>query len=80
MKESSIAILAVHAAILVFQLIALRVFPHIRKALLGVYFILMPIGFGFFMPQGPLFTTGLVLAGLLWVLYFANMEVGRTQA
>ena len=77
MKETSVFILTLHAAILVFQLAAMFLFPSVRRALFGVYFILMPVGFSVFMDTDAWLIVGLVVAGLLWVLYWANHEVSR---
>ena len=69
MKETSVFILTLHAAILVFQLAAMFLFPSVRRALFGVYFILMPVGFSVFMDTDAWLIVGLVVAGLLWVLW-----------
>ncbi len=78
MKESSIYILVLHAAILAIQLGLGKVFPHARKATFGVYFILMPVGFTFFMPPPPIMSAILVLSGLIWVFYWANRDAARS--
>ena len=77
MKESSVSILILHAAILVYQVVVMFWFPRIRRALFGVYFILMPVGFGLFADPDAWLVVGLVVAGLMWVLYWANHELVR---
>jgi len=75
LKETSLLILLLHAAVLAVNLILLKVFPGMRTAVLGVYFILMPVGFMFFMPPPPLLALGMVLGGMLWVFYWGNRRL-----
>ena len=75
MSEGTIGIIVLHVCILVLQLLAAKVFSELRFAIFGIYFVLMPIGFGFFMPPGPLMTAILVLGGLTYILIMANRAV-----
>ncbi len=79
MTDTSTNIIILNSALLVFLLIALRIFPYLKKALSGAFFILMPVGMGLFMDPSPKLTMGIVVAGLCWVLYFANAEVARNK-
>jgi len=73
MTERSIeGILVVHAVILLIQFGLAKMFPTQTRAVFGVYFILLPIGFMFFMPPPPAAAAPLVLGGLVYIFYFAN--------
>ena len=72
LSSTSIGILILHAAIMCIQFIVMRVFPSQRFTALGIYFILLPVGFGFFSYPGPWMTLGSVLLGLGYILFMAN--------
>lgn len=77
MKETSLYILILHAVILVILFGLQRMLPRLRVVLPGLYFILLPIGFRFFMDPGPWTTAILVLLGLMYMLLMANRAVAR---
>ena len=70
--SNAVGILVLHAAILCFQLIAIRLFPSQRGAIWGSYFILMPVGFNLFLPPGPGISLAIVVFGVVLVLYLAH--------
>lgn len=72
MQKISVGILILHAAILCFQLLAMRQFPRQRSAIPGTYLILMPVGAGTFMELDSWLPPVFVVAGLAYVLYMAN--------
>ncbi len=80
MTENSIGILVVHAVILVIQFGLAWLFPTQKRAVFGAYFILLPIGFMFFMPPPPAAALPLVLGGLVYIFYFANRSAGGSVA
>ena len=77
MTSVSIGILILHAAILGFQFLAIRLFPRLRKAIWGTYLILLPVGFGVFAAPGPWLTLVLVLCGITYVLVAANRSINE---
>ena len=72
MTEKSIGILVTHAVILAFQFLVARMFPTQKRAVFGAYFVLLPIGFMFFMPPPPAAAAPLVVGGLVYIFYSAN--------
>lgn len=72
MQNVSVGILILHAAIVCFQLLVMRLFPRQRSAIPGTYFILMPVGAGTFMELDSWLSPVLVVVGLVYVLYMAN--------
>lgn len=72
MQKASVGILVLHAAILCFQLLAMRLFPRQRSAIWGTYFILLPVGAGTFMELDSWLPPTFVVLGLTYVLYVAN--------
>lgn len=72
MQKVSVSILVLHAAIICFQLLAMRLFPRQRSAILGTYLILMPVGAGTFMELDSWLPPVFVVVGLVYVLYMAN--------
>lgn len=72
MQKVSVGILVLHAAILGFQFLAMRLFPRQRSAIWGTYFILLPVGAGTFMELDTWLPPILVVAGLVYVLYKAE--------
>lgn len=77
MSTTSLGILLLHAAILVIQLLLLRLFPTQKLALVGVYFVLMPVGFLFFMAPPPALVAALALAGVAWMVFTADRTARR---
>ncbi len=75
MSEGVVGIIVLHVCILVLLLLAGKVFPELRAAMIGVYFVLLPVGFEFFMPPGPTMTAILVIGGLTYILFIANRTV-----
>jgi hypothetical protein len=72
MQKISVGILILHAAILCFQLLAMRLFPRQRSAIPGTYLILMPVGACTFMELDSWLPPVFVVAGLAYILYMAN--------
>jgi prepilin signal peptidase PulO-like enzyme (type II secretory pathway) len=72
MNQTSVGILVLHLCILVIQLVLMRVYPNLKRALPGVYFVLLPAGFQFFMPPPPALAAAMALAGLLWIFHWAG--------
>lgn len=68
-------IIVLHVAILVFQLVAMRVFPHQKRAVGATYFVLMPIGFTLFAKTDAWLTCSIVAAALVYILYAAERAV-----
>lgn len=77
MKETSIDILILHAIILVIQFALQWMFPRLRLVTPGTYFILLPVGFRFFLDPGPWTTAILVVFGLVYMLLLADRAVGK---
>ncbi|MBE0565917.1 MAG: hypothetical protein IH621_08180 [Krumholzibacteria bacterium] len=80
MNERTLGILIVHAAILVIQFALAWLFPTQKRTVFGIYFILLPVGFQFFMPPPPALALALVLGGLVYVFYFAARSAARLPA
>ena len=72
-------ILILHAFILCFQLIARRLFPSQRRAIAGTYFVFLPVGFGTFTQIEPWLTAVMVVCGVTYLLYAANISAGTPQ-
>ncbi len=80
MRDGSIDILILHGAILAFNLAMWKLFPRLKTALQGVYFVLMPVGFLTFMDDvDPWFILGIVVFGLVLVLWRADAEIRKAM-
>jgi hypothetical protein len=76
-------IIVLHVAILAFQLIGRRLFPHQKRAVGATYFVLMPIGFTLFTKTDAWLTCSIVAVALVYILYAAERSVvaaGKAQA
>jgi len=72
MSSVSINILILHAAIMGITLVLGLFFRSQHKSVLGVYFVLMPVGYAFFMDVDPFLAASIVLVGLTIILYNAH--------
>ena len=74
LKEFSVNILVLHCVLFVIQFLFMVVFPGMKKAAIGIYLVLMPVGYLFFADPDPLVVAGSVILGLAWVFFWGQRE------